>query len=916
MLKSLLPRLLLLVAAVPIAASAGAARTGSDPASGVVKATLPNGLRVLVRPRHTAPVVTTMMWYRVGSRDELPGATGLAHFLEHLMFKGTKKLAKGAVDRITYQNGGSNNAFTFNDYTGYEFNLPRDRWKVALEIEADRMRNCTFDAKEFEAERQVVMEERRGGQDDPEQNFGEQLNAMAFLAHPYRNPVIGWMEDLKRVTRDEVYAFYLKYYVPANATLVIAGDVPAPEALAAARAAFAGVPKLPAPANRSVQEPPQAASRRLRMTLPTQVPRLQILFPIPNRKSQDTYALHLLEYALGEGKLSRLYRRLVEGDRTAADAGADIGVYRDLGVFAVSANAKPGVVPDQLEQAVWQELERLGRRPLEARELERAKNQFYADWVRAIDTANDLASVLGEADALGGYEYLTTLLAHVQAVTAEGVQAAAAKYLTRERSSVGHLHPKAEGGRMKDEASLQPGLPRTAGRSGASPHPSSLIPHPSKAQRPAPFKPLTPTEKILPNGMRLILLENHDLPTVTLSTRVDAGSFNETDAQSGLANLVGRMLEEGTRTRSHRAISEALEQVGASLEAAPGRPSTYLSLTALTQHVDDLLPLYAEMIRAPSCPQDRMELERDRVFVEIKEAADNARTVARNAFNELVYGRHPAHRPVIGTEATVRRIRQNDLEAYHNRWYRPDNTTLVAVGDFRAAELLGRLEAAFADWPRREGAPTATLPEVIRQPEKRERRVTMDKSQTQIMLGHLGVRRTNPDYFALRVLDAILGEGVGGGFTARIPYQLRDVQGLAYTVGSSITSTAGKEPGVFIASLGTEPGKEQAAIQALLKEIRRIRTSPVTDSELREGRDYLADSYVFAFQTNAQLADYLHTVQYYGLGYNYRQRFPAEIRRVTRADVLRAAQKYLDPERYSLVVVAPTAEPKPSTRGE
>ncbi len=885
------------------------------PTVGVVKRTLPNGLRVLVLPRHTAPVVTTMLWYRVGSRDEVPGSTGIAHFLEHLLFKGTRKLPKGEIDRLTFRHGGSNNAFTFNDYTAYEFHFPKRHWKVALQIEADRMRNCVFDPKELESERQVVMEERREGEDDPVQQLGEQLNAMSFLSHPYRNPVIGWMEDLRRVTRNEIMAFYRKYYVPANATLVVTGDVTPAEAMVAVRSAFMMVPAAPAPRRSAVKEPPQIGERRLTLAQPTQVSRLQVLLPSPTRPGPDVYPLNLLLYVLTEGKQSRLYRRLVDTDRLAVETDGGLGTYRDAGQIFLYATAGEGVPLERLETVLWEELQRAAREPVTPQELERAKKQAYSDWIHGLETTGDLANVLGEADALGGYQYVDAWLPGLRKVTAADLQRVAAAYLRRERATVGHLIPDGKktarvgtGGQPGVVAAAGRGLPEVWPRLGTK-RPVRLAGQsqsgPVSAGPPVSFTSLRPVEKVLPNGLRLVLLENHVLPSVVLSARVDAGSYQDPPSKAGLAAVVGAMLEEGTHTQNHDRISATLEQVGASFEASPGRTSTYLNLQVLSDHARSLLPIFAEMVRNPAFPTDRLELVRSQVLSGIQEQQDDASGVARQAFNALVYGDHPAGRPHDGTGASVRSLQPEDLRGFHARHYRPERTTLVVVGDFRAAEWVRELEAVFGTWARGSSTGASRLPPVERQQDVRVRRIPMAKAQTQIVLGHLGVSRKNPDYLALRVLDTILGEGVGGGFTARIPYQLRDVQGLAYGVGSSITSTAGAGPGVFVAVLGTEPAREKEAITALLKEIRRIRSAPVSTTELREAIDYLMYSYVFAFQTNGQLAEYLHAVHSYGLGYDYRQRFLREVARVTREDVQRVARKYLDPKHYSLVVVGP-----------
>jgi zinc protease len=271
-----------------------------------------------------------------------------------------------------------------------------------------------------------------------------------------------------------------------------------------------------------------------------------------------------------------------------------------------------------------------------------------------------------------------------------------------------------------------------------------------------------------------------------------------------------------------------------------------------------------------------------------------------------VYGTHPAHRPVEGYERTVSKLTHDDLLRFHQSYYVPNRTTVVLVGDFSSADALRMLESLLGDWQAHD-VPAATIPAPVRQVERRERRVTLPKEQTQVLLGHLGITRRNPDYVPLEVLDQILGTGAGGTFTARIPQQLRDVQGLAYTVGASITSTAGDDPGLFVASMGVQPKNASRAVDGLLREIRRIRAGPVTPQELADAIGYLIGSYVFDFETNDQLTDYLLEVEHYGLGINYRMRYPSLVRAVTATDLLRLARRYLDPERYSLVVVGPAA---------
>jgi zinc protease len=895
----------------------------------VTRRVLPNGLTVLVQERHTAPVVTTTIYYKVGGRDEIPGNTGLAHFLEHLMFKGTRRIGKGMVDRLTYLNGGSNNAATTSDYTYYYFNFPRSTWKVALRIEADRMRNLLLDPKEFEAERKVVMEERREGEDDPATQLEEQLRSVSFLAHPYRYPTIGWMADLRRATRSEVVEFYNRYYVPANAILVIAGDVQAPAAMHEAATAFAAVPKLPAPRRREVTEPPQTALRRVDLSLPANLPRVEMNFHVPKRGHPDLYPLEVLQYVLVPpgGKTSRLYQRLVEKEQLAADVSASVEASLDPDLFSIGLELKAGADPARAEAVTWEEIERVAREPVSERDLQKAKNQIEAAFIHERETAQDAAEELGEAEALGGYEYLLTYLDRIRAVTAADVQRVAQTYLKRHLASIGYLRPQpastsGAGGKAGASPSrpaanlafraLKPRYPYPRGRSSRRSSRRSPA-YRGRSRRPAPapvrpasaplFPPLPVREERLPNGLKILLLENHDLPSVTLSAEVRAGSADDTDATAGLANFTARLLEEGTRSYKHEQISEALEFVGAGFGAGAGRNVTSASLQAMSARVRDLLPLYAEMLAAPTFPDDRVELERSRILADLQAADEDPGDVAGRMFYERVFGAHPNHRPVMGYANTVRQITPAQLREFHRRCFTPAATTLVAVGDFRTEEMLADLGRLFGSWEARPAPPRPPVAVALQDGIVRDRK-TMEKAQTQILLGHLGISRRDPDFVPLLVMDTILG-GSGAGFTARIPYLLRDVNGLAYSVGSSITASAMLDPGVFAASMSTEPTNEEKAIQALLAEIRRIRAEPVAEKELREAINYLVSSYVFDFQTNGQLADYLLTTETYHLGINYRQRYPALLRQVTLEQVQQVAVRHLHPDRYTLIVVGP-----------
>ena len=426
--------------AVLVVVFAGASAPAADE---VLEATLDNGLRVLLLEDHRSPVVSFQVWYRVGSRNERPGATGLAHLLEHMMFKGTPTYGPRMFSTLVEQNGGQDNAFTSQDHTSYFVNVSADKLDLIVALESDRMRNLLLDPKDFESERQVVMEERRTRtEDDPEGFLGEELSAIAFVAHPYRSPIVGWMEDLRGLTVEELRAFYRTYYVPNNALVAAAGDFKAPELLEKIRRAFGPIPRAADPPPLTVAEPRQNGERRVTVKKEAQLPLVFIGYPVPNFRSSDAPALELLSTILSEGRSSRLYRRLVYEQQIALNAGGDYSYFStDPNLFWFFATALPGRTPEALERALMQEVERLKTEPVSATELERAKNQIEASFVFRQDSVYSRASLLARFELLGGWRLRERFVPAIRAVTAADLQRVARAYFSDERRNVGVLLP-------------------------------------------------------------------------------------------------------------------------------------------------------------------------------------------------------------------------------------------------------------------------------------------------------------------------------------------------------------------------------------------------------------------------------------------------------------------------------------------
>jgi len=416
---------------------------------GVQKTVLANGLTVITKELHDKPVVASIIWYRVGSRNEELGQTGKSHFLEHMLFKGTEKYGKGEIDLLTLKNGGANNAFTWLDFTAYYFTFASDRWQTALDIEADRMRNTTFAEEEFESEKQVVEEELRIGLDGPWEVLENEVWATAFRQHPYHWPTVGWLDDLESATGADMKAYYDKWYHPRNATLVLVGDFNTEATLAEVEAKFAEIPAGPkAPAVR-LTEPPQRGEKRVVVKKETPVERLLIGFHTPPVAHADAYVCQVTETILSTGRSSRLYQRLVERDQSVTSASANYHDHIDPSLFYFKAELKPGFALASVEQAIYDELERLKREPVAEAELEKARRQIEADLVMSHEEPLQQAMLLGEFETIAseeripveerGYHYLDTLIARIRAVTAEDIQRVAEQYFTADNRTVGYL---------------------------------------------------------------------------------------------------------------------------------------------------------------------------------------------------------------------------------------------------------------------------------------------------------------------------------------------------------------------------------------------------------------------------------------------------------------------------------------------
>lgn len=865
---------------------------------------LDNGLRVLLKADSALPVVTVMIWYHTGSGNEAGSPTGVSHFLEHMLFKGTRLFPRGEIDRLTLSGGGENNAYTWIDNTAYYFNFASDRWEIALEIEADRMLNCLLDPIEIEAERQVILEEWRTSKDDPEENLWEAVTQAALTTHAYRNPVLGWVKDIQNLSPEELRSYYQNWYHPNNATLVIVGDIQPELALERVKHYFEALPAGKLPPRQYQAEPLQNAERRVSLTqADVTLPRLVVAWPAPALTHPDYYALSLLQYILAEGLSSLLYQTLVEEEQVATDIDAACFETEQPYLFWIAVDGHTGIPLAQTEAALFKALAQVQNGEWDFSHLTKAQNQMLTDFYLSQETAEDQAEVLGELASLARWQLIHDFVPQIQAVKVEDITRVASSWLAAERRTVGWLLPEHSDPDQAGESSAAPLADRTHSRPQA--HRSMNF---TERPLPAPhlwFPSLHAERLSLPNGMTLLVHENIRIPTLSMEVFWPAGSLHDPIKQQGLANLTASVLIKGTQAKPGVALSRYLESLGGSLSVATGLSGSFLSFEILAKHQDTALHLMREILGSPALDEVEILREKRLILTDLEAAEEQASYLASRAFYKSIYGDFPASRPESGMISSVKPLQAKDVRQFYQTWYGSQGAILALSGAVSAKETLAQLAEIWHDFSPAKGiAPLYPLPQRQKTPSYQQIHLP-GKEQCQVYWGHLGVDRRHSDFAALQILDLVLG--AGPGFTSRLPARLREQEGLAYSAGASITGSAGLYPGVFMAWMETRPEGVAPGLKAMREEVEKLLNDGISQLELDRSRAYLSGRLPFRFETNDQRVGFLLQREIYAWPEKHLEDHWQRLESLTPESIQAAAQKHLMPAACTLVVAgAPT----------
>jgi zinc protease len=837
------------------------------PPSTAKKWVLPDGLTLIVQEDRSAPVASVQAWCGTGSiyEDDKLGA-GLSHILEHMLFKGTKTQKASEIAQKIQDVGGYINAYTSFDRTVFWIDVPKDGVASALFILSDAMMNSTLPPEEYNKEQEVIRREFAMGFDDPDRMASLLLFATAYQKHPYRLPVIGEMEIYNQLTQEQVMQYYKSRYVPNNLTFIVVGDVDGEKIHQQLADYFKAYPEKSLKPVFVPEEPPQLGRREVHNEFATELSRLSLAWHIPEITHPDVPALDLLAGILGDGRSSRLYRRVREQAGLAFGISAFSYTPGDPGLLGVDATVDPKK-RDDAERLILQMIDEVKQAGVSADELIKAKKMSLAHHLDALTTMRGQASDIGSNWLLTrNLDFSRDYLTAVQKVTLDDIKRVAAKYLVDQNLTVTSLNPKGS----------------LAGKEQATKQIAA-----GEVQR---FE--------LSNGLRLLVREDPRLPLVSMTAVFRGGLLAETPQTNGITRLTARALLKGTKTRTAEQIADQIEAIGGSISSDAGNNSMSVSVHVMKPDLKTGADLLADVLLNANFPENAVAREKQVQVAGIKQEDEQLTAVARNILRQALFTDHPYALRANGSADSVQRLNQKDLVAFRDKYLVAKNGVVSVFGSVNAAEVKQLFEQALGKMKPGALALTDAHPSApIAKTESVES--NREKAQGVIMVGYRGVDMFDKDRHALELIDEASSD-LGSRFFIRI----RENMGLAYYVGGS--QMQGLVPGLFAFYLGTDPQKIEPVKTALLDEIHKLASEGLTDEELNRAKKKFMGQHEIAMQSNDSFGYQCALDELYGLGFDYYKKLETEVNAVTLDDTKRVAAKYFRDQPYILATVRPS----------
>jgi len=873
------------------------------------KYTLPNGLEVILHEDHRLPLVAVNTWYHVGPRNEVAGRTGFAHLFEHMMFQSSGHIGEDQYWKYMEAAGASFiNGTTDFDRTNYMEDVPSNQLETALWLESDRMGYLldTLDGTSLANQQDVVRNERRQSiENAPYQIVEEEMWHMLFpKEHPYYAWIIGSHEDVQAAKLEDVKSFFRSYYAPNNASLVIAGDIDKAKVKALVEKYYGSIPKgEPVPAI-TATTPPITAERRATVTDKITLPRVYMAWLTPTILTPGDAQAAVAADILGGGKASRLYKSLVYTKRICQDVSVQQQSYALASVFQISATVKPGHTPDEVEKAINDELATFIQTGPTADEVAATQNSIYSGIVTSLE---NLGGFSGIADRMNQYNqhvkdpgYLTKDLERFEAVTPEAVKQFAAQSLKNDARVVVYAVP---GDKKLPPDPPAPPAPAKSQAKVESKEPWRNTPPAATAESQAKLP--SPKKLALPNGLTVYVVESHRLPVVSANLVLRSGSAADPTDLPGLAGYTAAMLDEGTAKRDALALADQTHALGATLVTGSMPDGSSAGVRSLKQNAAAAIDILSDITLRPSFPDQEVERIRNDRLTTLMQQRDQPWPTGIRVMNACLFGpTHPYGHTQIGTQASIEKTKRDDLLKFYQSTYSPKNAALILVGDLTESEAKKLATDAFGSWKGTATAapipPTGTT--------ANSRIVIVDKPgsvQTVVLAGQLGVKRSDPDYEKLDLMNTVLG----GLFSSRINLNLREDKGYSYGAFSFVGQNRGV--GNFLAGASVRGDVTGPSVTEVLKEVTKIRDGGVTADELRMAKESTTRSLPANFETTFSTAGTIAGIYMYDLPLDYYQTLPARLASITTDDVAAVAKKHLTPERMVIVTVGDRSKIEP-----
>lgn len=833
----------------------------------VYKKILDNGLTILVYPLHTIPKVAVQLWYGVGSKDEKDGQRGLAHLLEHMIFKGTSILSESDINMISHKLSGNCNAFTSHDYTGYLFDFPKQNWHHALPLLADCMRNCSFKEDLLNAELKAVIQELKMYKDDYKMSLAESMLSAIFTDHPYHYPIIGYKQDLWSITREGLLSFYRQHYVPNNATLIIIGDVEAEHAFDLATKAFGHIKADPHYKKEIFTVSHDICSKSITLRRDIQQPTLMYAWVTPGLKEKKGHITEIASWILAEGKGSRLYRKLIDELELATDIQIDLYELFDANVLFLHIDPVDQESIEKIEKIVAQEIGKLATTAVEDTEIFRAYKQARMEYVGLFEGNQKIAYELGKVFLATGDENALTHYPelHIETLKKE-VQEFFAQYIRSSIMHKGALLPFV--GQEQDQwLALQEESDKLDQKILSRKVRESTVECGQFVEQvvvsePTVFEYPKASKSKLANGLEVLAYSCNTSPKISLVLDLKMRNFYDPEDKQGLLNFMMEMLEQGTQDYTEQEFCDAAESHGITINVHTG----LISINVLKDDFELGLSLLEQLLCKATFPKKNMTKIRHQIEAEIASYWDTPMEFAGQLVRQELYGKnHPYHKNLFGTDESISKITHQDLLDAYRKYISPVGASLAVVGDLDGIPVIEIVQKHLGAWA---GSQLEDLSYSPLQPVKQKETVyPINRDQTVLCFAGNSVARLDPNYDALLLFDQVLTGGVLGSMSSYL-FKLREQTGLFYTIGGSLVAGADEQPGlIFIKTIVSNDRLAQA--EKLIAQTLDNAHQMISQEDLDHARNAIINSTVDHFESNDSTAQALLFINRFNLKPTY-----------------------------------------------